>query len=95
MDTTSSFHGTTILQPLSFPESVGDNKANAACFLDAEKDFPIPCLLCEQCFSNAKAREEFLRHMLCSHKIVIHGTRDISSWKWLAIRIYMNILNIT
>eukprot|EP00731_Ephydatia_muelleri_P007735 Em0004g73a len=47
-------------------------------------DVPIPCLLCEQCFSDGKAREEFLRHMLYSHKIVVHGTHDISSWKCYA-----------
>lgn len=84
MDAPSS-SGATILQPLSFPESIGgDDKSNADCFLDAKKDVPIPCLLCEQYFSGGKAREEFLRHMLCSHKFVIHGTHDISSWKWLA-----------
>ena len=69
-----------------------------SCFYEEEKDLPIPCLLCEMEFLNSdpasiressKAKKEedsprqrFLYHLLTEHNIVIHGTENITSFKW-------------
>ena len=69
-----------ILQPLTFPEA---SKQDLSHFLESSSDVPIPCLLCEQTFDGGiKARDVWLRHLLTTHKVVIHRTEDICSLKW-------------
>ena len=72
----------SILKPLSFP----DPQRDVSCFYDKEKDVPIPCLVCQTSFgpedSSDKPRELFKQHLFREHKIVIHNTEGIISYKW-------------
>ena len=63
------------LQPLFLPET----KRDLSCFYDESKDLPIPCLVCEETFTGSN---QYLQHLLTYHKIVIHNTSDIASYKW-------------
>ncbi len=67
-----------ILQPLAFPELP---KKDFSCFLWESVDVPIPCLVCDVCFSGGKARTSVLQHLLIAHKVVVHKTSDICCFK--------------
>ncbi len=94
---TSSFyppdnHGNAHLQPLTFPERAIDVPS---CFINDQSDLPI-CFMCPMEFTSQplslamtsdpparlSPREEWLRHLLVQHKIVIHNTHELASLKW-------------
>lgn len=69
----------TLLQPLLFPE---EPKQDLSCFLGPAKDSPLPCVVCDASFSDGRAKDELLRHLLTVHKIVVNKVTEIASMKW-------------
>lgn len=69
-----------ILSPLMFPdESEADLDYG---LVEPDRDVPLLCLACEAQFAcPPTAKEEFLKHILVEHKIVIGKSRLISSMK--------------
>ena len=71
-----------MLAPLYFPEEISILKEDQYCLIDRLKDIPLPCLVCEETLNNPEsAREDFLKHLLEEHRIVIHNANVISSMK--------------
>lgn len=60
------------LQPLAFPEHQ-DNICVQA--------MPIPCVLCTNEFRD-DAKQDFLKHLLECHKLVISNVQQISNIRW-------------
>lgn len=67
---------TSCLQPLSFPEHREVDNDNA-------KATPIPCMMCLNEFCGDDATQEFLKHLLQCHNLVISNVQQISNIKWL------------
>ena len=66
---------TSCLQPLVFPEHrEADN-------IDV-KATPIPCMMCSSEFRGDDVTQEFLKHLLERHKLVISNVQQISNLKW-------------
>ena len=65
-----------LIQPLMFPEHrEADNVIVQATH--------IPCILCSSEFNEDDATQEFLKHLLQRHKLVISNVQQISNIKWL------------
>jgi len=67
---------TSCLQPLVFPEHRETDTIDA-------HTTPIPCLMCLREFCGDDATQEFLKHLLECHKLVISNVHQISNIKWL------------
>jgi hypothetical protein len=73
----------TNLRPLMLQEVDRD----MTCFHDKDRDLPIPCMVCEESFNGTdgeQVRQEYLRHLLASHNIVIHNASHVVSYKCYA-----------
>ena len=69
---------TSCLQPLVFPEHHdADNMETQAT--------PIPCIICSSEFRGDDATQDFLKHLLECHKLVISNVQQISNIKWLVL----------
>lgn len=79
------------LKPLSFPETETD----LSCYYNPNSDIPIPCMLCDCTFNKTSipkeskedaigklCRDTYLQHLFKEHKLVIHKTSDITSFRW-------------
>lgn len=66
---------TSCLQPLLFPEHHEADITVPAT--------PIPCIVCSNEFGGDEATQEFLKHLLECHKLVISNVHQISNIKWL------------
>ena len=69
-----------ILKPLFFPENEVEGREADYCLLGGLHDVPITCLTCERRFNApSTAKDEFLKHLLEEHKIVIHKVHQVCS----------------
>ena len=70
-----------ILKPLFFPENEVEGREADYCLLGGLHDVPIMCLMCERQFNApSTAKDEFLKHLLEEHKIVIHKVHQVCSF---------------
>lgn len=66
---------TSCLQPLVFPEHREVDK------IDVQAT-PVPCIMCSSEFRGVDVTQDFLKHLLERHKLVISNVQQISNLKW-------------
>ena len=66
------------LKPLMFPEPHETTTGVSVT--------PIPCVLCACEFCGDDAHQQFLKHILEQHKMVISNVQQISNLKWLVYK---------